>query len=326
MPVNPDNEVRVQPVAETTAMDPAFPDRTLPDRTIKAASGLQDPQLQDPQAFYDANYHSDKTLVARRGRPRAAQVQIGDVVLYSAFGRVLNALVLKLRVGEISHLGKNGEPLLTLAVIKQGGWTGNAPYKRPNPIQEATATPEIEIVHDVVHASHEFDEEFLRKHGRSTSDIASQRGHGEWSEVDVANDFSPSFGKNYSERELGAAYRDPVAKLLHDDDGGDSEDLQPIEATDFYENEAATLADQRVEQKDAENIPGRVRGWALDPGDTSDKRASYADQRVKDIQRANDETNNRRRASDLQAGLASAPAAVPTVDLSGRGPDPDPSK
>ena len=108
-------------------------------------------------------------------------VKSGDVVLYSAFGRTLNALVLNSRSGEVSHLGKGGEPILTLAVVKQPAW--DAPHKRPNPIQAATTVPEIEIVNDVVHASHEFDEDFLKKHGSSPAQIAAQRGHGEWREI-----------------------------------------------------------------------------------------------------------------------------------------------
>jgi hypothetical protein len=110
--------------------------------------------------------------------------KIPAVVLYSAQGRTQMALVLNSRDGEVSHLGANGEPLLTLAIVKQ--IPPNAPYKRPVGVQ-VVATPEVEIVHDVVHASHEFDEEFLKKNGDSLAQQLSQRGHGEWSEY-VADD------------------------------------------------------------------------------------------------------------------------------------------
>lgn len=105
-----------------------------------------------------------------------------EVVNYTALGRTVKALVLKARDGEVSHLGKNGEPLLTLALVKQPA--PNAPHKRATPIQESTGTPEIEIVHDVVHASHEFSKQFKEARGlRTDADAAAHRGHGEWSEV-----------------------------------------------------------------------------------------------------------------------------------------------
>lgn len=107
---------------------------------------------------------------------------LSEVVLYTAQGRTQAALVLSARVGEVSHLGKNGEPLLTLAIVKQPA--PNAPHKRPTGLQTAVAVPEIEILHDVVHASHEFSEEFLSKNGRLAAQIAAQRGHGEWTEFE----------------------------------------------------------------------------------------------------------------------------------------------
>ena len=51
-------------------------------------------------------------------------------------------------------------------------------------LQTATAVPEVEILYDVVHASHEFSAEFKEKKGiRTAAEAASHRGHGEWSEV-----------------------------------------------------------------------------------------------------------------------------------------------
>jgi len=103
-----------------------------------------------------------------------SQSNVPAVVLFSAFGRTVPALVLAARFGEVSHLGANNEPILTLAIVKQPA--PNQPYKKP------VAVPEIEIQHDVVHFSHEFSDEFKKKHGDLPAQIASQRGHGEWRE------------------------------------------------------------------------------------------------------------------------------------------------
>jgi hypothetical protein len=113
-----------------------------------------------------------------------APLNVPEVVNYTAQGRTVKALVLSARDGEVSHLGKSGEPLLTLAIKKQPA--PNAPHKRATPLQDATSTPEIEIVHDVVHASHEFSKKFKEDKGIQTdAQIATHRGHGEWSEVET---------------------------------------------------------------------------------------------------------------------------------------------
>ena len=112
----------------------------------------------------------------------------GDVVMYMRGGRSCNALVLSSRVGETSHLGAKGEPLLTLAFVKFPNPNPIA-NKRPNLIQESTSVPEIEIEHDVVHASHEFSAEYKRLHGLITpAQIAAKRGAGEWMEIILADD------------------------------------------------------------------------------------------------------------------------------------------
>lgn len=109
------------------------------------------------------------------------QLKVGDVVIYSVLGRSVNALVLKIRTGEVSHEGANGEPLLTLAFVKQP--EPNAPHKRANVLQTAVLDPEIQIERDVVHASHEFSRDFKREKGIQTeAQIAAHRGHGEWSD------------------------------------------------------------------------------------------------------------------------------------------------
>jgi hypothetical protein len=50
--------------------------------------------------------------------------------------------------------------------------------------------PNVFIEHDVVHASHEFSDEFLGKHNltkesATPAQIAAHRGHGEWKEVEL---------------------------------------------------------------------------------------------------------------------------------------------
>lgn len=104
-------------------------------------------------------------------------VKPGDVVLYAAFGRTLNAIVLAAKNGTVSHEGKNGEPLLDLLFIdparessiekKQIGWQ-----------------PRLIVEHDVVHASHAFSAAFKKEKGISTpAQNLAQRGQGEWSAI-----------------------------------------------------------------------------------------------------------------------------------------------
>lgn len=102
-----------------------------------------------------------------------------EVVWYTDSRGARRALVLSSRAGEVSHLGRGGEPLLTLAVKKYPA--PNLDRKKPTPIQQALAVPEIEVIHDVVHASHEFTQEFREAKGlRSSADVAAHRGAGEW--------------------------------------------------------------------------------------------------------------------------------------------------
>lgn len=116
-----------------------------------------------------------------------SSLRLPEVVNYTSQGRTVKALVLSGREGEVSHLGKNGEPLLTLAFVKQPA--PNAPHKRPTVLQAALATPEMQFEHDVVHASHEFSSDFKRDKGIQTeAQIAAHRGHGEWSEVEDGSD------------------------------------------------------------------------------------------------------------------------------------------
>src|SRR5580700_5031686 len=97
---------------------------------------------------------------------------VAEVVLFTDGRGTRPALVLSSRVGEVSHLGEAGEPLLTLAVKKLP--PPNAPHKKLEPIQVATAVPEVEIFHDVVHSSHEFSKEFREKKGiRNDADVAA---------------------------------------------------------------------------------------------------------------------------------------------------------
>lgn len=115
-------------------------------------------------------------------------VKRGDVVLYSAFGRSLNAIVLSTRSGEVSHLGAEDEPLISVAFLDPYRETGLSKDKEGNFFYPAGRVPQVFIEHDVVHASHEFSEEFKRDKGISTpAQIASLRGHGEWSEYHPDN-------------------------------------------------------------------------------------------------------------------------------------------
>lgn len=107
---------------------------------------------------------------------------VGDVVLYVAGGKSYNAIVLASRNGEVSHEGADSEPLLDLAFI--------APERESKATQERPGyKPQVFIEYDVVHASHEFSEEYKREKGLLTvAQIASHRGAGEWVENAPASD------------------------------------------------------------------------------------------------------------------------------------------
>jgi hypothetical protein len=118
------------------------------------------------------------------GSKPARVVSVPDVVLFKAFGRVLPALVLAHRFGEVSHLGSHGEPLLTVAVVDPSRESGLDTDKNTGErIYPPGRIPQVFIEHDVVHVSHVFSDEFKRqKQIQSPADVAAQRGHGEWSE------------------------------------------------------------------------------------------------------------------------------------------------
>lgn len=113
----------------------------------------------------------------------------GDVVLYSQGVRTYNALVLAANTLTMPHLGKNGEPTLHLAVLFDDVQSGVS--RQPGSI------PEPSIVHDVVHASHEFDAAYMESHGlrkviegdpnkvAAETEIRNRRGAGEWKEATV---------------------------------------------------------------------------------------------------------------------------------------------
>src|ERR1700722_14187000 len=107
-----------------------------------------------------------------------SQVKVGSIVTFSAFGRKSAAIVIALRSGEVSHLGANKEPALTLAMIDPARETGLGKDKDGEFIYPIGRFPNVFIEHDVVHASHEFDEEFTRRHGSTTAEILAQRGNG----------------------------------------------------------------------------------------------------------------------------------------------------
>jgi hypothetical protein len=91
-------------------------------------------------------------------------VKRGDVVLYALQGRTLNAIVLATRSSEVAHLGSKDEPLVSLAFSDPARETGLA--KDPDTgeyVYPFGRVPQIFIEHDVVHASHEFSDEFKAK-------------------------------------------------------------------------------------------------------------------------------------------------------------------
>jgi hypothetical protein len=100
----------------------------------------------------------------------------GDVVLYTVNGVQRNALVLMSRDAEADHLGSAGEPTLHLAFLapeREAGQKGKAGY-----------IPQVYIEFDVVHASHEFSDDFKLKQGLQTpAQVTAVRGSGEWTEV-----------------------------------------------------------------------------------------------------------------------------------------------
>lgn len=104
------------------------------------------------------------------------------IVLFKTFGRVIPALVLSSRI-EPSHLGLNEEPMLTIAFMDAARETGLKKDPQTGEfVYPFGREPQIFIERDVVHESHEFDEEFLKQHGSSEAQVAAQRGNGEWSE------------------------------------------------------------------------------------------------------------------------------------------------
>jgi hypothetical protein len=115
-------------------------------------------------------------------------VKRGDVVLYLLQGRTLNAIVLATRSSEVAHLGSKDEPLVSLAFSDPARETGLA--KDPDTgeyVYPFGRVPQIFIEHDVVHASHEFSDEFKAKKGLATdAQIAAARGLGEYREVIIA--------------------------------------------------------------------------------------------------------------------------------------------
>lgn len=113
--------------------------------------------------------------------------KVGDVVLYTAFGRTINALVLAVRTGISSHEGSTGEPALTLAFVDPPRNAVAGGRKEIGPLAERPwEIPTVHVENDVVHASHEFSADYKHSKGLSTpAHIATERGHGEWQEATV---------------------------------------------------------------------------------------------------------------------------------------------
>lgn len=129
-----------------------------------------------------------------------SQPKPGSIVVLKAYGRRVNALVLAARYGETSHLGSDGEPILTLAFVDPARETGLTPVrdKSGKPTGEfnfpVNRNPQVFIETDIVHESHEFSDDFKKKHGlNSAARIADVRGHGEWTEYQ--GDASDTIGR-----------------------------------------------------------------------------------------------------------------------------------
>lgn len=115
----------------------------------------------------------------------------GDVVLYTQGGQTYNAIVLAAHALTSSHLGANGEPLLHLAVLFED---------RPGARIQLGSIPEPTTIHDVVHASHSFDADYIAQHGlrkvvegdpqksAAEAEIKNRRGAGEWRAAVVLED------------------------------------------------------------------------------------------------------------------------------------------
>lgn len=142
--------------------------------------------------------------------------EVPKVVKFSRSGVTVDALVLSARFGEVSHEGANGEPLLTLAIVKQPA--PNAPHKRPTVLQASVSEPELEILRDVVHESHTFSADFKREKGLTGwAEIMAHRGDGEWAEC----------LRSFPDKQAV-----PVGAYLDQDltDAGDDEDIPTGEA------------------------------------------------------------------------------------------------
>lgn len=140
-------------------------------------------------------------------------VKVGDAVKYRILDRTLNAIVLAVRSGEVSHRGANDEPLLTLAFADPVREKMIAPQKKLRVLPEVTQA-QVFIECDVVHYSHEFDEEFLKTHGNSPAQIASQRGHGEWEELNQSSDLKQLVADQRVAYELLLKQRDDLVAQI----------------------------------------------------------------------------------------------------------------
>jgi hypothetical protein len=104
-------------------------------------------------------------------------MNIGDVVLYTAFGRTLNAIVFGINVGDTTREGADGEPILDLIYID--------PARESETARKRIGwEPTVVKDYGVVHASHEFSPEHIQAHGMHTPHaLTTARGQGEWSEI-----------------------------------------------------------------------------------------------------------------------------------------------
>jgi len=96
----------------------------------------------------------------------------GDVVTYTEGGKAYKAFVFGMNTSILSHLGKNGEPMLHLAVFDED--------PKHLALRMQPRVP-IRLEYDVVHNTQSFTEAYYKEHGKETA--AQHKGNGVWSDT-----------------------------------------------------------------------------------------------------------------------------------------------
>jgi hypothetical protein len=149
--------------------------------------------------------------------------KVGDVVRYSIQGKSYNALVLHAHSGQVDSLGEDDEPLVHLAFVAPERESVSARAK-------LGYIPQLFIEYDVVHASHEFSDQFKRENNLQTpAQIATKRGAGEWEDFGDAPVTWPT-----GNAEPLTAVPDRYGVSM--DETGTADDDSPDSASDDKEN------------------------------------------------------------------------------------------